>query len=49
MLDIAHDSSQLLLMEFQFSQLDNPLWLQPLPAGTPRKMESTGHDAHMVT
>jgi len=44
-LDLARDSSQLLLGESHFAQLDSPFWLQPLPAGSPRKMESTGHDA----
>ena len=44
-LDVARDSSQLLLGEAQFFQLDSPFWLQPLPAGSPRKMETTGHDA----
>ncbi len=44
-LDVAPDSSQLLLGGTQFFQLDSPFWLQPLPAGAPRKMEITGHDA----
>jgi serine/threonine protein kinase/Tol biopolymer transport system component len=44
-LDVAPDSSQLLLVESSFSQLDNQFWLQPLPAGSPRRMEVRGHDA----
>jgi len=44
-LDVAPDSSQLVLMESHYNQLDNPLWLQPLPAGSPRRLEVTGHDA----
>jgi Tol biopolymer transport system component/predicted Ser/Thr protein kinase len=45
LLDVAPDSSQLLLLEFHSMQLDSPFWLQPLPAGSPRRMEATGHDA----
>ena len=44
-LDVAPDSSQLLLLESHFAQLDSPFWLQPLPAGSPRRMEVIGHDA----
>ncbi len=44
-LDVARDSSQLVLLESHFGQLDSPLWLQPLPAGSPRRMEVMGHDA----
>jgi len=44
-LDVAPDSSQLLLLESHFNQLDAPFWLQPLPAGSARKMETIGHDA----
>jgi eukaryotic-like serine/threonine-protein kinase len=44
-LDVAPDSSQLVLLEGHFAQLDNPFWLQPLPAGSPRRMEAIGHDA----
>jgi serine/threonine protein kinase/Tol biopolymer transport system component len=43
-MDVTRDSSQLLLSEFHFAQLDTPLWLQPVPAGSARKLE-TGHDA----
>jgi hypothetical protein len=43
--DVASDPSQLLLWESHFAQLDSPFWLQPLPAGSPRKMQTTGHDA----
>ena len=35
-LDVAPDSSQLLLGEAKFFQLDGPFWLQPMPAGSPR-------------
>ncbi len=44
-LDVAPDSSQLLLLEAHFGQLDSPFWLQPLPAGSPRRLEVMGHDA----
>src|SRR5438874_5952580 len=44
-LDVARDSSTLVLLESHFGQLDCPLWLQPLPAGSPRRMEVMGHDA----
>jgi serine/threonine protein kinase/Tol biopolymer transport system component len=44
-LDVARDSSQLLLVESHFNQLDSAFWLQPLPAGSPRRMETIGHDA----
>ena len=44
-LDVAPDSSQLVLLESHFAQLDSPLWVQPLPAGSPRRMEVIGHDA----
>jgi len=44
-LDVAVDSSQLALWESGFAQLDGPLWVQPLPAGSPRRMEVAGHDA----
>lgn len=44
-IDVASDSSQLLLLEFHFNQSDTPFWLQPLPAGSPRRLEITGHDA----
>jgi Tol biopolymer transport system component/predicted Ser/Thr protein kinase len=43
-LDVAPDSSQLVLMEAHY-QLDSQLWLQPLPAGSPRRMEVMAHDA----
>ena len=44
-LDVAPDSSQLVLWEGHIAQLDSPLWVQPLPAGSPRRMEVIGHDA----
>jgi eukaryotic-like serine/threonine-protein kinase len=43
--DVAPDSSQLLLTESNFAQLNSPFWVQPLPAGLPRRMPVTGHDA----
>jgi eukaryotic-like serine/threonine-protein kinase len=45
MLDVARDSSQLLLEESHFNQLDSAFWLQPLPVGSPRRIETIGHDA----
>ena len=44
MLDIAPDSSKLLLLEGNFNQLEGHFWLQPLPAGSSRRMEAMGHD-----
>jgi len=44
MLDVAPDSSKLLLLEGNFNQLDGHFWLQPLPAGSSRRMEEMGHD-----
>ena len=44
-LDVSRDSSQLLLLESHFIQLDSAFWLQPLPAGSPRRIEPIGHDA----
>jgi serine/threonine protein kinase/Tol biopolymer transport system component len=44
-LDVAPDSSQLLLLEARFAQLDSSFWVQPLPAGSPRRIEIVGHDA----
>ena len=43
-LDVASDSSKLLLLESNFNQLDGHFWLQPLPAGSSRRMEEMGHD-----
>ncbi len=43
-LDVAADSSKLLLLEPNFNQLDGHFWLQPLPAGSSRRMEAMGHD-----
>ena len=42
--DVAPDSSQILLAEYHFGPSDFPFWLQPLPAGLPRRIEITGHD-----
>jgi eukaryotic-like serine/threonine-protein kinase len=44
LLDVAPDSSKLLLLESNFNQLDSHLWLQPLPAGSSRRLEEMGHD-----
>src|SRR5947207_559161 len=44
-LDVARDSSQVVLLETRFGQLDSQFWLQPLPTGSPRRMETAGHDA----
>ena len=44
MLDVAPDSSKLLLWEGTFNQLEGHFWLQPLPAGSSRRMEAMGHD-----
>ncbi len=45
MLDVTPDGSQVLLLDTHFSETDDPFWLQPLPAGSPRPMEIKGHDA----
>ena len=45
LMDVAPDSSQVILLETRFGQLDSQFWLQPLPAGSPRRMETVGHDA----
>src|SRR5206468_843645 len=45
LMDVAPDSSQVILLETRFGQLDSQFWLQPLPAGSPRRMEIVGHDA----
>jgi Tol biopolymer transport system component/predicted Ser/Thr protein kinase len=44
-LDVAPDSSQLILLESPFAGPDGPLWVQPLPAGSPRRMDVVAHDA----
>ncbi len=45
-LDVASDSSQLALWESSgFGLVDGPLWVQPLPAGSPRRTEVVAHDA----
>ncbi|MGA8072584.1 MAG: protein kinase, partial [Candidatus Acidiferrales bacterium] len=44
-LDVAADSSQLALLEPGFGVVDGPLWLQPLPAGSPRRTEVMARDA----
>jgi hypothetical protein len=35
-------------MESKFAQLNSPFWIQPLPAGSPRRTPVTGHDATWV-
>ncbi len=45
MLDITPDSSQVLVLDARFGEADDPFWLLPLPAGSPRPMEIKGHDA----
>jgi serine/threonine protein kinase/Tol biopolymer transport system component len=45
LMDVVPDSSQVLLAEGRFLQLDTQFWLQPLPAGSPRRMGIIGHDA----
>jgi Tol biopolymer transport system component len=44
-LDVSPDASQILLSTTHLGQLDAALWLQPLPAGSPRRLEISGHDA----
>jgi eukaryotic-like serine/threonine-protein kinase len=43
-LDVAPDTSELLTTDFHFGHSDDPLWIVPLPAGAPRRMDITGHD-----
>jgi eukaryotic-like serine/threonine-protein kinase len=43
-LDVASGTSELLLADFRFGSTEIPLWIMPLPAGAPRRMEITGHD-----
>lgn len=44
LLDVASDKSELLVADTHFAAMDNPLWIMPLPAGAPRRIEITGHD-----
>lgn len=44
LLDVASETSELLVTELHFGTLDSAFWVLPLPAGAPRRMESTGHD-----
>ena len=44
-LDVAADSSQLALRDSGLGPVDGPLWLQPLPAGSPRRTEVIARDA----
>ena len=43
-LDVAPDRSELLVSEFHSGQVDYPLWILPLPAGAPRRLDIAGHD-----
>jgi serine/threonine protein kinase/Tol biopolymer transport system component len=45
MVDVTPDGSQVLLLDTHFGETEDPFWLQPLPAGSPRPMEIKGHDA----
>ena len=45
LLDVAADASKLLLSESHFNELDGQFWIQPLPAGSPRRLDVMGHDA----
>ena len=47
-LDVSVDASQLLMEEFHFGQLDNPFWIIPIPAGSPRRLQATGHSAQWL-
>ena len=45
-LDISPDHSQLLVVSFVGTELADPFWIVPLPAGSPRRLgDITGHDA----
>ncbi len=45
-LDISPDHSQLLVASFVGTELADPFWIVPLPAGSPRRLgDITGHDA----
>jgi eukaryotic-like serine/threonine-protein kinase len=44
-IDISPDHSQLLVIAFVGTESDAPLWVVPLPAGSPRRLgDITGHD-----
>ncbi|HTM43254.1 MAG TPA: protein kinase [Terriglobales bacterium] len=43
-LDVAPDRSELLVADFHFGQVDYALWILPLPAGAPRRLDITAHD-----
>jgi Tol biopolymer transport system component len=43
-LDVAPDSSKLLLFDGNFNKLESHFWVQPLPAGSSRRMEAIGQD-----
>ena len=45
MLDITADGSQILLADTHLNEPEDPFWLLPIPAGSPRSMETIGHDA----
>jgi serine/threonine protein kinase/Tol biopolymer transport system component len=48
LLDVTPDSSQLLLQEFRYNELDTPFWLQPIPAGSARKLGVVGHEGKLL-
>jgi serine/threonine protein kinase/Tol biopolymer transport system component len=44
-LDISPDHSRLLVQSFVGTEAEGPLWIVPLPAGSPRRLaDITGHD-----
>jgi len=44
-LDISPDHSQLLVLSFLGTEPEDPFWIVPLPAGSPRRLaDITGHD-----
>ena len=44
--DVAPDHSHLLISSFPGLELESPLWILPLPAGTPRRLgDAVGHGA----
>jgi eukaryotic-like serine/threonine-protein kinase len=45
LLDVAADASKVLLLDSHFNESDGQLWIQPLPAGSPRRLDVMGHDA----
>jgi Tol biopolymer transport system component len=46
-MDISPDHSQLLVTSFVGTEAEDPFWVIPLPAGTPRRLaDITGHDGN---